>query len=126
MIRANTETIVARPLIDLLAVTFGPAAVLPPLLEDITGVDAAYVSGSWAARYAGRAGPPPRDVDVLVIGTADLDDLYEAARTAERVLGREVNISRISADSWADHNDPFVAALKDNPLFPLPAERSTR
>ncbi|GLW25070.1 ArsR family transcriptional regulator [Microbispora amethystogenes] len=125
LIRANTETIVARPLIDLLAVTFGPAAVLPPLLEDVTGIDEAYIYGSWAARYAGRAGPPPRDVDVLVIGTADLDDLYEAARTAEHVLGREVNISRISTDAWADHSDPFVAALKDNPLFQLPAERST-
>jgi hypothetical protein len=34
------------------------------------------------------------DVDVLVIGTADLDDLEEAARRCEPALGREVNIRR--------------------------------
>ncbi|MCG5215405.1 winged helix-turn-helix domain-containing protein [Streptosporangium sp. KLBMP 9127] len=30
LIRADTDTIVAKPLTDLLAVTFGPAAILPP------------------------------------------------------------------------------------------------
>ncbi|MFF5208434.1 MarR family transcriptional regulator [Streptosporangium sp. NPDC000396] len=126
LIRADTDTIVAKPLTDLLAVTFGPAAVLPPLLQPIPGIDEAYIYGSWAARYANQAGPLPRDVDVLVVGSADEDELYDAARAAERVLSREVNISRISPASWAaDQGDPFVASLRSKPLHPLIQNRST-
>ncbi|MEU8207016.1 helix-turn-helix domain-containing protein [Streptosporangium sp. NPDC049046] len=100
LVRADPDMIVARPLTDPLAVTFGPAAVLPPLLEPISGIDEAYIYGSWAARYANQAGPPPRDIDALVVGSAD--ELYDAARAAERILGREVNISRISLATWTD------------------------
>ncbi|WP_440070435.1 hypothetical protein [Streptosporangium sp. OZ121] len=124
LVRANPDTIVARPLTDLLAVTFGPAAVLPPLLEPISGIDEAYIYGSWAARYANQAGPPPRDIDVLVVGSADEDELYDAARAAERILGREVNISRISLATWTDDVDnPFVASLRNKPLRSLMQKR---
>lgn len=43
-------------------------------------MDQAYIYGSWAARYLGEPGPVPQDVDVLAIGTASDDDLYDAAR----------------------------------------------
>jgi hypothetical protein len=43
----------ARALGDLLALTYGPAAVLSERLATVKGVDEAYVYGSWAARYAG-------------------------------------------------------------------------
>lgn len=126
LIRADMDTIVAKPLTDLLAVTYGPAAVLPPLLEPISGIDEAYIYGSWAARYANHAGPPPRDVDVLIVGSADADALYDAARTAERTLGREVNVSRISSTSWTSHtDDPFVTSLRSKPLYLLIQRRST-
>ncbi|GGS75275.1 ArsR family transcriptional regulator [Planobispora rosea] len=126
LIRANTDTIVAKPLTDLLAVTFGPAAVLPPLLQPVPGIEEAYIYGSWAARHANQPGPLPRDVDVLVVGAADEDELYGAARAAEHVLGREVNISRISPVSWnADQSDPFVTSLRSKPLHPLIQNRST-
>ncbi|MEU8038270.1 hypothetical protein [Streptosporangium sp. NPDC049078] len=126
LIRADTDTIVARPLTDLLAVTFGPAAVLPRLLRPIQNIDEAYIYGSWAARHANQAGPPPRDIDVLVVGSPDEDELYDAARAAEHLLGREVNISRISPASWnADQGDPFVTSLRGKPLHPLIQNRRT-
>ncbi|MER5645525.1 hypothetical protein [Streptosporangium sp. NPDC002524] len=126
LIRANLDTIVARPLTDLLAVTFGPAAVLPPLLQPISGIDEAYIYGSWAARHANQAGPLPRDIDVLVVGSADEDELYDAARTAERILGREVNISRISSATWTgDVDNPFVISLRSKPLHSLIQKRIT-
>ncbi|GAA3002623.1 MarR family transcriptional regulator [Streptosporangium longisporum] len=126
LIRADTDTIVAKPLTDLLAVTFGPAAVLPPLLQPIPGIDEAYIYGSWAARHANQTGPSPRDIDVLVVGAPDEDELYDAARAAERVLGREVNINRISPASWhADQGDPFVTSLRNKPLHLLIQNRRT-
>jgi DNA-binding transcriptional ArsR family regulator len=125
LIRAAPDTIVAKPLTDLLAVTYGPAAVLPPLLRPIPGIDEAYIYGSWAARYANRPGSLPRDIDVLVVGSADEDELYDAARAAEQVLGREVNISRISPRSWAaEPGDAFVTSLRSKPLHPLIQKRS--
>ncbi|MEU8140755.1 hypothetical protein [Nonomuraea sp. NPDC048901] len=120
LIRADMDTIIAKPLTDLLIVTFGPAAVLPPLLRPISGIDEAYIYGSWAARHANQPGPPPQDVDVLIVGSADEDELYDAARTAERALGREVNITRISSTSWtSDRPEPFMASLRGKPLHPL-------
>lgn len=120
LIRADTDTIIAKPLTDLLIVTFGPAAVLPPLLRPISGIDEAYIYGSWAARHANQPGPPPQDVDVLIVGSADEDELYDAARTAERILGREVNITRLSSASWISNTpDPFMASLRGRPLHPL-------
>ncbi|GGP03605.1 ArsR family transcriptional regulator [Nonomuraea glycinis] len=127
MLRADTTTIIARSLTDLLALTYGPAAVLPPLLQPIPGIDEAYIYGSWAARHAHQPGPPPQDVDVLVVGSADDDALYDAARTAERTLGREVNVTRIAPDSWTDDTpDPFVTSVRTKPLYPLiPKERDS-
>jgi len=64
MLRAAAGSIVTRPLTDLLAVTFGPLPVLSELLATVPGIDAAYIYGSWAARYDGEAGPlPPVDDD---------------------------------------------------------------
>jgi DNA-binding transcriptional ArsR family regulator len=119
LVRANTDNPLARPLGELLALTYGPAAVLGELLAPIEGVDEAYVYGSWAARYAGEPGPPPRDIDVLVVGAADDDDLADAARTAERRLGREVNIHRVSAVAWRAGRDPFLASVHSRPTYPI-------
>ena len=58
---------------------FGPARVISAELDDIAGINEAYVSGSWAARYSGEAGAAPNDVDILVVGDPDRNDVYEAA-----------------------------------------------
>ncbi|MGH3188676.1 MAG: MarR family transcriptional regulator [Streptosporangiaceae bacterium] len=119
-IRARTDNVVAGPLAELLAVTYGPVAVLGELLADVSGIEEAYVYGSWAARYRGQGGDVPRDVDVLVIGDADDDDLYDAARAAERVLGRDVNIHRVATRLWREAaGDPFLASVRSRPLVRL-------
>lgn len=117
LLRADLSHPAARPLTDLLALTYGPAAVLADRLAPVAGVHEAYIYGSWAARYAGEPGPPPRDVDVLVVGDADEDDLAEAARAAEHQLAREVNIHRISSASWrSPESDPFLATVRSRSL----------
>jgi DNA-binding transcriptional ArsR family regulator len=119
-IRARTDSLVAGPLAELLAVTYGPIPVLGELLASVPGVDEAYVYGSWAARYRGQGGDVPRDIDVLVVGDADDDDLYDAARAAERRLGREVNIRRVSARAWREADaDPFLKSVRSRPLVRL-------
>jgi DNA-binding transcriptional ArsR family regulator len=120
LLRADLTSPLARALAEVLALTYGPAAVLADLLPSLGGVDEAYIYGSWAARQAGEAGPPPRDVDVLVVGDADEDDLADVALAAERRLGREVNIHRVSATTWrSPDGDPFLTSLRSRPLYPI-------
>ena len=121
LIRAVTDSLLTRPLTDLLAVTYGPLPVLNDLLADVEGITHAFIYGSWAARYLGEPGPVPGDVDVLVVGTADPDDLDEIARAAQDRLGRPVDIRRIRSAAWAapDPADPFVASVRERPVVQL-------
>jgi hypothetical protein len=121
LLRAETASPVSRPLTDLLAVTYGPLPVLADLLSEVAGVDDAYIYGSWAARYLGEPGSVPQDVDVLAVGTASDDDLYDAARRAELRLGREVNISGVSPEYWEmpDAADSFMRHIRERPLVKL-------
>ena len=125
MLRAVTDTPVSRPLTDLLAVTYGPLPVLTDLLAGVAGVAAAFIYGSWAARYHGEPGAVPHDIDVLVVGTVDRDVLDDIARTAQSRLGRPVNIRRISQAAWADSDsaDPFLLSARQRPLVEIPASR---
>jgi predicted nucleotidyltransferase len=121
LIRAATGGPVSRPLTDLLAVTYGPLPILSDLLSGVAGVEQAYIYGSWAARYLGEPGPVPHDVDVLVVGSADEDKLYDVARQAEDRLGREVNISGVSPQYWEapDPADSFMRHVRERPLVRL-------
>lgn len=120
LLQANLDSPLARPLTELLTLTYGPTAVLGDVLAAIDGIDEAYIYGSWAARYRGEPGPPPQDVDVLVIGDADEDEVFDAARTAERRLGREVNVHRVTAKAWrTPRQDPFLATVRSRPLVPI-------
>jgi hypothetical protein len=118
LIRAVTDSLLSRPLTDLLAVTYGPLPVLTDLLGSIQGVAEAYIYGSWAARYRGEPGPIPADVDVLVIGQAAADDLDDVAEQAQRTLRRPVNIRRVRPETWADTDsaDPFLRSVRSRPL----------
>jgi len=124
LVRAAVDTPLTRPLTDLLAVTYGPLPVLTDALAVVPGVERAFIYGSWAARYQGEPGPVPKDVDVLVIGTADADDLDAVAQQAQRRLGRPVNIRRVGPARWQrpDTRDPFLRSVRERPLVELQLE----
>lgn len=122
LVRAVTDSPLSRPLTDLLAVTYGPLPVLTEELRRVPGIDSAFLYGSWAARYSGEPGSPPNDVDVLVVGEADPDELDLAAQRAEaRLGGREVNIRRVRARVWEQPTDAdaFLASVRSRPLVQL-------
>lgn len=120
LVSADTTHRLTKPLTELLTATYGLVPVMTDLLAGVAGVERAYIYGSWAARQAGRPGPVPVDLDVLVVGSADLDDLDDIARTARELLGFEVNIQRVGADSWSlPGDDRFLAHVRDKPLVEL-------
>ena len=126
LIRAVTDSLIARPLTDLLAVTYGPMPVLSGLLTGIAEIELAFIYGSWAARYNGEPGPIPADVDVIVVGTPNADELDEIAERAQQQLHRPVNIRRIRPTTWSDPDpaDPFLRSVKSRPLVTLIPENS--
>jgi len=127
LVKARTDTPLYRPLSDVIAVTFGPLPLLAEALSGLSGVREAYIYGSWAARYSGEPGPPPGDVDVLVVGSPDPDALFDLAEGVSRRLGREVNVHRISPASWASSSsDPFLTSVRERPLAPLPLDQENR
>ncbi|CAN5516083.1 ArsR family transcriptional regulator [soil metagenome] len=115
------ETRLSRPLTELLALTYGPLAVLPREFAAVEGIREAFVFGSWARRYGGEPGPPPADVDVLVVGSADLDELDAAARRAEETLRLPVNVIRVLPDRWDgdSQDDGFLADVRSKPRVPI-------
>jgi DNA-binding transcriptional ArsR family regulator len=120
LVRARTDTPLYRPLSDLMAVSFGPMPVLTDALAEMAGVQQAYIYGSWAARYKGEPGPPPADVDVLVVGAPEADALFDLAEETSRRLHREVNIHRVSVEAWEAHtDDPFLVSVRERPLAQL-------
>jgi DNA-binding transcriptional ArsR family regulator len=120
MIAARTDTPLTGPLTELIALSFGPLPLLSEALRDVAGVERAYIYGSWAARYHGEPGPPPADVDVLVIGDPDPDELFDLAERAGRRLRREVNIHRVPPPAWqAPTSDPFLLSIRQRPLVEL-------
>jgi hypothetical protein len=122
LLRANTGSPYFEPLARLVLMSFGPPLVIAAEFGGIDGVERVFIYGSWAARYAGEQGPAPHDVDVLVIGTADRDAVYEAARRAEQRLGREVNTTMRKAEQWDAAEDGFTRQLRSSPLVEIPVD----
>jgi predicted nucleotidyltransferase len=115
LVSANTHAPFYAPLLDLVTIVLGPAAVLAEELSRLDGIVGAEIFGSWAARYHGELGKPPTDVDLLVIGDPDRDDLHDATRTATRRLNRPVNPIVMSSHRWNTSDDGFIRELRSRP-----------
>lgn len=111
-----------RPVRQIVEYAYGPLSVLPDALEGVPGIAEAYLYGSWAARYAGREGPEPADVDVLLIGRPDRTKVFAAEARARALLDRDVNIQTLSTESWQSVTDPFVATVRSRPMIRLQLE----
>jgi DNA-binding transcriptional ArsR family regulator len=116
LLRADTTSRVTGPLTDLLLVTFGPQPVIAEEFGDLAA-DVILIFGSWAARYHGDPGPPPHDIDVLLVGDLDRDGAYDAAARAEQRLGFPVNPTIISTRRWHAADDPLVRTITASPTL---------
>ena len=115
LVSADPASRYTRPLTELLSIAFGPLFVIDEEFQAL-GALAVAIYGSWAARYEGVTGPPPNDVDVLVIGDVARRDMYEAAERAEQRLGLPVNPTLCSRDRWLAAADPLIQQVRMAPL----------
>ncbi|MEU8202348.1 helix-turn-helix domain-containing protein [Streptosporangium sp. NPDC049046] len=115
LVRANADAAASRPLTQLLAVTFGPPAILAEEFASVAGIERLVIFGSWAARYHGHSGPQPNDVDLLVIGSPSRGDVYDAAERAERRLGISVNPVLRSVSAWESGDEGLLREIANGP-----------
>ncbi|WP_084020264.1 winged helix-turn-helix domain-containing protein [Mycobacterium avium] len=104
LISANPDNPATGPLTQLVMMSFGPVEVIAEEFA-IDGAEQVIIFGSWAARYADQPGPPPNDIDVLVIGTVSELAMYDAADKAQHRIGIDVNPVRCTPRQWADPGD---------------------
>jgi len=125
LVRANTRAPFYAPLLDLVTIVLGPAKVLAEELSNLDGIDSAEIFGSWAARHHGERGRQPTDVDLLVVGSPNRDDLHDATQAAAQRLNRPVNPVVISPTRWKTSNDGFIRELHSRPrVNVLPTDES--
>ncbi|MEV5707684.1 winged helix-turn-helix domain-containing protein [Actinoallomurus sp. NPDC052274] len=116
LLHANTANRLSGPLTQLLVMTVGPQVVIADEFAPLDGADAVVIYGSWAARYHGEPGPPPNDVDVLVLGRPARGDVYDAADRAQQRIGFPVNPVIRPGERWVDPADPLIQQVKTSPL----------
>ena len=119
LVRANRDVPYFKELHALLLKTYGPVTVLSLGLENIDGIEKAYIFGSWARRYLGETGAFPGDIDLLVVGDPDPEAVYEASRLAENRLRSGVNPTILTPAEWKHPRTGFVKTVKSGPKVAL-------
>ncbi len=115
LLRPNVGNRVVGPLTEIVLATMGPHLVVQEAFAGLQGVERLLIFGSWAARYHDEAGPPPNDLDVLLVGTPNRAEVYEAAETVEQRTGMPVNPVIASARRWNDDADPLMRQIQSHP-----------
>jgi predicted nucleotidyltransferase len=116
MVRANSGNRLVEPLAELLFLSWGPLQVVADEFSELERAERVLIFGSWAARYLQRPGPPPNDLDVLVVGRPARGAVYDAADRAQQRLGMPVNTVIRAGDAWREAADPLVRQIQSGPF----------
>jgi len=108
-----------EPLRQLLTVTFGPSVHLRHALKGQVGIEAAYVHGAWAARYAGQPGAAPAEIGLVIIGSPDRPQVDRVLHDAQATLHRPIAVTYVTPRRWSVADVPFLAQMKAGPLTPV-------
>lgn len=118
VIGANEASPLVPPLREILLISTGPVALLADEFSRIEGIEYAFLYGSFAARMRGVPGLAPNDIDVMVIGTPDVEAVYDAAARVEESARRPVNptiLTRVEAES----DSGFLKNVFASPTVPV-------
>lgn len=116
LVQANPDHPLFGAISEIVLATYGPPAVIAAEFADLDA-DAVLLFGSWVARYLGEAGRAPNDIDVLVVGPSDRDDVDGAAERAERIIGLPVQATVRSRTQWRAADDPFLQDVRRRPIL---------
>jgi predicted nucleotidyltransferase/predicted transcriptional regulator with HTH domain len=95
--------------------TIGGPAVIRRHLIGLSGIERAFVYGSHAR---GSDVTAASDIDLMIIGKPDVDELTDRAAAVERDLGRPLNYTILSDDELRQRRlrgDRFIASVDSGP-----------
>jgi predicted nucleotidyltransferase len=115
LVAADPSSPVYTELRGLLLKTAGPAHLLRSALQGVDGITEAFIFGSWAD----PAEPSPADIDVLVIGDPDIDDVYNAVSAVEAEIGRPINVAVRTRTEWETADGAFERSVRAGPRIDL-------
>lgn len=124
VVRPDSTNPIINPLAQIILMTFGPREVIAEEFADL-GADRILIFGSWAARLEGETGPPPQDIDVLLVGDdVTRDAVYAAAERAESRLGMAVNPVLRSREAWQEpSSDSLLDEIQRRPIVEVVSDR---
>jgi len=99
-----------KPLFALLQGSIGIVPALRAALQAVSGIGSAWLYGSFAKDEADAAS----DIDVLIVGQPDQEQLASEIGKTEKVLRREINYTVLSPRELARRlkaGDPFIADI---------------
>jgi predicted nucleotidyltransferase len=117
--RAATDSPLHDPLVQILERTVGLEAELRRALNDVPGVESAFLHGSYGSEGAVK---PTSDIDVLVIGTAEPHTLRRRLRQVERKVGREIDVTAYTREEFAKlarSGNSFAGQIASGPIQAL-------
>lgn len=107
-----------EPMRELLERTMAVEPQLTRALTTLDGIETAAIFGSWAARKPGG----DSDIDLLVVGDMDRDELLARVKRIEHLAGREIDVTAYRADEFArrrDEGSGFLRTVLRGPLIEL-------
>lgn len=125
LLHANPGNRLVEPLTEIVLATLGPHLVAAEAFAEVLGVDHLLIFGSWAARYRGQSGPPPNDLDLLVVGQPDRAAVYAAADVVEQRTRMTVNPVIASQRRWNDATDALIREIKASPYVDIDVQPMT-
>lgn len=108
--RVNRQNPQVRPLFEILAKTVGVEPLLRRALAGISGLQQAWIVGSFAKGNADSAS----DVDLLLVGRPDQQQLAGALARVEGTLDREINYTVLTLPELERRlakRDPFLTDI---------------
>jgi DNA-binding transcriptional ArsR family regulator len=82
IVHPNPDLPYAGSLRQLVAYAAGAPHIVRAQYESVDDIDEVFIHGSWAARYRGENGPPPHDLDVVIVSSTHTRFTLAAHRAA--------------------------------------------
>jgi predicted nucleotidyltransferase len=115
--QANSDSPLFESVRAIVQRTIGAPDVIRRHLANVAGIDDAFIYGSYAR---GTEITPASDVDLMIIGSPDLDELTDRVGAAEREIGRPVNYTVLTdaeLERRRHRGDRFVQSVETGPTL---------
>ena len=119
MVEPDEASPLTSDLRSLLTKAFGPPFIIGQALDGVSGIEQAFIFGSWAESHAGTPTGGSNDIDLMVIGDPDVDALYDRLREVETRLGLPVNATLRTPQEWLADDSGFAERVRNSATIPV-------